>query len=155
PHRGAAGIDEILRPAAQIGDRDLAHVNAQVVIEGGEDVAELDWSIGGFSAQPIGGADHLAGLHAAAGEQSARDARPMVAAGVFVDGGGSAELAPDDNRNILVEAALVQVIYQRAHALVEQREVLPQRAEIVAVMVPAAESERHAAGASLDQAPGD
>src|SRR2546426_4012690 len=41
-HRRTTGIDEILRATAEVGDRDFAHVDAQVVIERGEDVAELD-----------------------------------------------------------------------------------------------------------------
>src|SRR5436190_2402588 len=56
-HRRATGIHQILRPAAQVGDRDFAHVDAEVVIERGEDVAELDRPIGGLAAQAIGRAD--------------------------------------------------------------------------------------------------
>src|SRR6266536_3462679 len=154
-HRRTASIDEILRPAAQIGDGDLAHVDAEVVIERGEDVAELDRPLRCLAAQAIRGPDYLAGFHAAASEHAARDARPMVTAGVFVDGRGAPELAPDNDRNILVETALVQVLDQRADALIEQREVLPERAKIIAMMVPAAEGEGHAACAGLDEPPGD
>src|SRR5438093_362032 len=38
PHRRTTGIDQILRTAAEIGNRDFAHVDAEVVIERSEDV---------------------------------------------------------------------------------------------------------------------
>src|ERR1043166_8146435 len=79
----------------------------------------------------------------------------MIATGVLVNRGRAAELAPNDNGNVLVQAALMQILDQRAHSLVEQREVLPQRAEIIAVMIPSAERQGHAAGARLDETPGN
>ena len=48
----------------------------------------------------------------------------------------------------------MQVPDQRAQPLVEQRQILPQRAEVVAVVVPTAEGQRDAAGAGLDEATG-
>src|SRR5439155_2959210 len=111
-HRRAAGVNQVLRAAAQVGDGDLGHVDVEVVIERGEDVAELDRAFRRLSTQTVRGADDLAGLQTAAGEQSAGDARPMVAAGVFIDGRSASELTPDDDGDILVETALVQVFHQ-------------------------------------------
>ena len=121
------------------------------MIKRGEDFAELHGPLGGLAAETIRRANHLAGLHAASEEQPARDARPMIASAVLVDGGRAAELAPNDHRNILVQSALVQILDQRAESLIEQRQVLAQSTEVVAVMVPAAERQGDAAGARFDQ----
>ena len=79
----------------------------------------------------------------------------MIASRVFVDGWGAAKLAPDDEGNVLVETALMQILDERADTLVKQRQVLAQRAKIVSVMVPAAEGEGDTARAGLDQSAGD
>ena len=55
----------------------------------------------------------------------------MVAAGVLIDRRRAAELAPDDDAHILVEAALVKVFDQRADGLVEQWQVGAGVLEIV------------------------
>ncbi len=46
---------------------------------------------------------------------------------------------------------LMQIFDQRAESLIEQRQVLTQRSEVVAVMVPATERQRHTPGARFDQ----
>src|SRR5438477_8907662 len=135
-HRLAPGVHEVLRTTAEVVDGDFAHVNAEVVIKRREHVAELNRTLSRFAAEPVGGANHLTGLHPAAGQQSARHARPMVASRVVVDGWGAAKLAPDDEGNVLVQTALVQILDERADALVKQRQVLAQRAKIVSMMVP-------------------
>src|SRR5437016_262235 len=86
-----------------------AWIQAQVVIDGGENLAEGDGPVGGIFAQVIGGADGLAAAHAAAGEESAADLRPVIAAGTTVDTRCAAELAPDHHSHIVQHAALVQV----------------------------------------------
>ena len=45
-------------------------VDADVAIQRGDYFLEMDRSLGGEFAQPIRGTDHLAGLHAAAGEKA-------------------------------------------------------------------------------------
>ena len=49
----------------------------------------------------------------------------------------------------------MQVANQRGRGAVEQRTVLAERLEVLAVMVPAAEVERHDARTGLDQPAGD
>ena len=70
-HGLTARIHEILRATAEVRNRHFAHVNAEVVIERGEDVAELDRPVRSFAPEPIRRANHLPGLHAAAGQQPA------------------------------------------------------------------------------------
>ena len=94
-------------------------VDAEVVVERGEDFAEGDGAVDGVFAQAVRRADHLAGPHAAAGQQGAADLRPVVAAGVFVDLRRAAEFAPDDDRHVAIQPALVQVFDQGADALIE------------------------------------
>ena len=65
-------------------------------------------------------------------KQRTVDLRPVVAAGVLVDLRRAAELAPHDDRHVLVQPAVVQVFDQCGHALVEQRHVLPAGVERVA-----------------------
>src|SRR5688572_439225 len=107
--RLGAFVDEILRAAAEVEFADGAQVEAEVVIERGPDFLEADGPADRVLAQAVGRADDLTGPHAAAGEQGARDLRPVVAAGAAVDLRRAAELAPDDDRHVLVQTALVQI----------------------------------------------
>src|SRR4051812_15723284 len=138
-------INQILRTAGEIGHGCRCDVDAEVMIKGGEDFAELDGAIHGFTSEAIGGADDLTRFHSAASEQGAGDPRPMVASAIFVDRRSAAELAPDDNRNIFFKTAIINVIDQGGQTLVEQWEILTERAEIIAVMIPTAERESDAA----------
>jgi hypothetical protein len=49
-----------------VRDGGVAHVNAEAVIQRGEDFLELHGPVGHVRAVAVSGADHLAGLHAAA-----------------------------------------------------------------------------------------
>src|SRR5437660_11150260 len=75
----------------------------------------------------------------------------MIAPAILVDGRRTTELTPHNHRNIFVQSALVQIFDQRAESLVEERQVLTQRSEVVAVMVPTTERQRDAPGACFDQ----
>src|ERR1051325_4238516 len=101
-----AAIDEKLRAAREIVDRDFVHVGAQIVVKRGEYFAEGHGPFHRFAAEPVSRADDLPGLHPAAEEHGAGDARPMIASAVLVDRRRAAELAPNDDRNVLVTAAL-------------------------------------------------
>src|SRR5262249_18582686 len=118
------------------------------------DLAEVDGALLGVFAQAVGGADGLAGAHAAAGEQGAADLRPVVAAGLLVDARRAAELAPGDDRHVVEPAADLQVVEQGTQAAVELAAVVAHQVEVLAVAVPAAVGERHDAHAGLDQAAG-
>ena len=122
-------------------------VDAEVAIERGDHVLEVDRAIGGAFAQPVGRADDLAGLHAAAGQECAADLRPVVAAGTIVDLRRAAEFAPGDDRHIVEHAADVEIFDQGAQALIELAAVIAHQVEVLAVAVPAAEAERDAADA--------
>jgi len=67
PHGLGTVGDEEVRSAGKVLHGDLVYVDAEIVVEGGEDFAEGDRSFGGFAAEAIGGADDLAGFHSAAG----------------------------------------------------------------------------------------
>ena len=125
------------------------------MVERGEDFAEVDAAICNLAAEPVRRADDLAGLHPAAGEQRAADLRPVIAPGVRVDLRGASELAPRHHRHVLVQPTLMQILDERAHGLIEEREMGEQFAVVVAVEIPATEIQRHAAGTGFDETPGD
>src|SRR5438874_8324186 len=112
--RLATGIDQMLWAASQVGHGHLVDVDAEVVIERGEHGPKLHWPFSRFAAKAISRADDLAGLHASGSQQSAGNARPMITAGVFVNRRGPSKFAPDHDRNILIEAALMNVFDQCA-----------------------------------------
>ena len=49
PH-GKMAVDEELGAAGQVGEKRLGEVEAEVLVEGGEDFAELDGAFDGFAA---------------------------------------------------------------------------------------------------------
>src|SRR5262245_41481730 len=129
PHGLQSILDEELRTAIEVRDRDFVYVEAEAVIEGDEDFAELHGAFHRFASQAIGRADDASGLHAATENQTAGDAWPVVAAGVLVDRGGASEFAPDHYGHVFFQPAPVQIIDQGADALVQQGQVLAERAE--------------------------
>ena len=86
--------------------------------------------------------------------QAAGDLRPVVAAGVVVDLRRPAELAPGDDDGVVEHAADLQVLDQGREALVELPAVVADEVEVLAVAVPAAVAQGHAADAGLDQPAG-
>jgi len=77
----------------------------------------------------------------------------MVAAGVLVDLRRPPELPPHDHGDVVGQAAGVEILDQGRDPLVELRGVFPAGAEVVAVVVPEAVAQRHAAHPRLDQPP--
>ena len=146
-HGAASGFDEVVRAAGEVGDGGFVRVDAEVVVESGKDFAEPNGAFVGFAAESVCGADGLAGFHAAAGEQGAGDARPVIAAGVGVDFWGASEFAPDDDGNVFVHASLVKIVDQGGNALIQQGHVFAAAFEVAVVPVPAAEGEGNATGA--------
>src|SRR4051812_5163447 len=82
-HRPPA-IHQVLRTTREIINSRLGGVDAEELVERGEDLAEVHGALCGFTAKLIGLAYHLAGLEAAAGEQSIAHARPVIAAALLV-----------------------------------------------------------------------
>src|SRR5262245_31883982 len=68
PQRLGIAIDQILWPAGWVGDGGAVDVDAHVVVEGGKDFLESDGAFAGDFGEAVGGADDLAGTHAAAGQ---------------------------------------------------------------------------------------
>src|SRR5262249_1707531 len=129
-----------------------------VVIHRRVQFTERDRTGDGFSREPVSRPDHLAGLHAAACQQSAIDLWPVIAPDLGADLRRPAKLTHDNHAAFLVQAALVQVLDKGADALVENREILgfalEDRAIGTAVPVPFAVVERDHTGTSFNQPPG-
>ena len=70
----------------------------------------------------------------------------------IADLGRPAELAPHDGDDVLLHAAVVQVLDQVSQADVQQRQLAAQGDEVLRVRVPAAVGQRDAADAGLDEA---
>ena len=60
----------------------------------------------------------------------------MIAAAVLVDRRRAAELAPDHHAKLLCPSPVGRDPAQGGQPLVEQRQILAQRAEIITVMIP-------------------
>src|SRR5437868_15443649 len=93
-------IDNILRAARKVWDRCVRGIDADVVIHGGEHFAEMDRPFNGFSTEPVRCSQSLASFHAATREQSAGNARPMIATRFLVNNRGPAEFSPDNHGHI-------------------------------------------------------
>ncbi len=72
--------DEVLATAGEVGELRGGDVDAQAIVERGEDVAEMDWP--GFRLlAPAGGrAEDLSAHETATGHEGTAGVRPMVAA---------------------------------------------------------------------------
>ena len=145
-------LNQVARPTVEIVEGGCIRVDAQRVIQRGVHLGECYRTVAGLAAEAVGRTYDLSVIESAAGEQAARDARPMVAAGVFVDGRCAAELTPANDDDILVQSALVQILDECSETLVEHGEVLSGAIEIAPVPIPSAEGERHAAHTNFNQA---
>src|SRR5204862_5446799 len=74
-YRFHARVHQILRPSTAVVDRRRPDVDAEVVIERGEDFLEADRSFDDLLSQSVGGPDDLAGSHAAARQHREVDPR--------------------------------------------------------------------------------
>src|SRR5438105_648599 len=91
--------------------------------------------------------DDLAHLQAAAGKSERGQRRPVIAAGARVDAGRAAKLTGDDQENLLIEPAGMQVVHQRRDPVVHLRRQLLHALSDLAVHVPTAVVDGHEADA--------
>src|SRR5687768_12827186 len=103
-------LQQVLGAAGVVSECGGGGVDAEVVVERGEDVLVVEGAVLDRLAQVVGRADGLAVAEAAASEEATADGGPVVAAAVLVDPGGAAELAPDDDGDIAVQPSGVQVV---------------------------------------------
>ena len=76
--RGAASNGRPYRDELVVG------VDAEVAVDGGQQIVGVERAVAGASADLVRRADDLAGADAAAGNQDAHRARPVVAANLAV-----------------------------------------------------------------------
>ena len=106
-------------------------------------------------AAGAGGADRLAHLQAAAGDQRAHGRRPVVAAAVVaVDLRRAAELAPHHRHHVVLHAAVVQVLDQVGHAAIHLGSCCRSVLKLLLCVSQPPIGQRHAADARLDQPAG-
>src|SRR5207245_2861393 len=90
-------VRQVLRSSGRVVDEMRGGVEAEVLVDSGQDFAMVDRTGDGVFAQAVGGADGLAGVHTAARHKGAADRRPVVAAGAIVDPRRAAEFAPGNH----------------------------------------------------------
>lgn len=130
-------------------------VDAEVVVDGGKDIAIVDGPFGGVGPDFVGGADDLSGRHTAAGEEYGLDGGPVIAAGFVVDFGSATEFAPDDEGDILIESALGEVLDESGDPGVEGGEMRAAVSEVVSVCVPESVGDGDDTDAGFDKSAGD
>src|SRR5262249_58144248 len=89
-------VEQVVRATGQIDERG-PQVDAQVPVERGKHFLEMDGPAGGRLAEARGRSDHLSGPPSPPGQQSARDARAVIASRRLVDLRGTAEFPPGDH----------------------------------------------------------
>ena len=140
--RPASGLPSAMSSGRPRLSRTLrAGIDAQALVERGEQVADAEpGSSPDVHAVLAGGAVDLTALDGPAADHDRPAARPVIAAAVLVDARRAAELAHPHDDGVLPHAAVVQILDQGAHALVEAGAVaVLERVEDVGVVVPAAE----------------
>ncbi len=124
------------------------------MVESGKDFQQMDRAIFGLFRVGGAGTDHLAVSHAAAGEETHRHARPVIATGTGIDPRSAAEFAPHHHGDVLFHPAIMQVLEQSAQAAIQIRQLAAEVVEVVAVRVPATPVESDGANAGFHEATG-
>src|SRR3954452_16990024 len=106
--------------AARVTVRQLLVVETQQVQEGGVQVVDVDGILHGTEAELVGGAVDLSALDAAAGHPDREAVRVVIASvdlpalRIQLDRGRAPELATPENQRLVEEAALRQILEERA-----------------------------------------
>ena len=112
----------------------------------------------GMLTQSIGRSNYLTCSHAPACQQGTADLWPVVAAPVFVDDRCPTEFAPDDDRDILVQSAVVQIVQQCRQTLIQHRKMISCIFKVgpvrPTVPVPSSVGKSHDAGPGFNQSSG-
>ncbi len=122
---GAAGV---------VGEAAVG-VDAEDVVDGLQQVLGPHGALAGGFALAVGGADDLAHLEAAAGDECGHGAWPVVSTAVG-DAWGAAELAPDEDEDAVGQSALVEIVDEGRDGGIELGELFAALGEDLAVMVP-------------------
>jgi len=158
PNRGR--VADEMGWAALGGEEHFVGVDAELGVDGADEVfGGEDAGVGGV-AFAVGGADDDAAGGAAAGHQDGHGVGPVVAArlvlaGEGADGGGAPEFAEGDDEGAFQQAVVRQVADERGHGVVPFRQPFAAGTEDVGVMVPAAVIDGDEGDAGLDEAAGE
>lgn len=100
--------------AGEVGEL-VAVVDAEVVVDRGEQVLRVEWAFGGVFGFGVGGSGDLAHAEFSAGDERGLSLRPVVSAEATVGGRNTrraAELADGDDEDFFIEATLVNIFDQ-------------------------------------------
>src|SRR6516165_8136645 len=87
--------DQVVRTAGKVGKLRAGHIDPQALIEGGEDVTEMNRPGMRLLTPACRRAENLPAAHTASRHQGAGNLRPVVAAAILVDPRCAAKLAPN------------------------------------------------------------
>lgn len=96
-------------------------IDAEGLVNGGDDFTRGDGALGGVAADVVGFADDFAAFDAAAGEVHGPAVRPVVATTSGIDLGRAAEFREAGDHGVVEHAALEEVLDEGAVALVIHR----------------------------------
>lgn len=99
------------RAAGEVGEL-VAVVDAEVVVDRGEQVLRVERAFGGVFGFGVGGSDDLAHAESSAGNQSGLSLRPVISAEAAVGGchaRSATELTDSDDEDFFFEPARVDV----------------------------------------------
>ena len=152
-------IDEVLRPAVRVEHAGRAQVQADVVVSVAKTSPNLTGRASRLAAEAVGGADDLAGLHAAAGEQGAADSCGQWSRPASLLMRGVRPNSPQTTTETSLSRPRSCRSSTRAETrLVEQRHVLAALDEVLAVRPCQSQRLKFSvthAGAGLDQPAGE
>ena len=145
-------VEEELGSALWVWQSDRAGVDAEVSVEGGEDIFPGDGAGRDFVTESIGAADDLSGFDASAGEEGGAGLWPVVsAAGFGVDSGCASEFAPDDDAYIVEHSSFFEISDECMQAVVNDGKEVAHAGEVIAVRIEVADGDTDAADAGFDE----
>ena len=144
-------FDQVLRSTSWVGDGRRAGIDAQVVVDRGDDFLHVNRAIECVLAESVGRSDGLTCSHAASGQQAATDSRPVIASGVRIDSRSTTEFAPHGDGCVVQHASVVEILNQRGDALIELAAMIADQVKVFPVAVPATVRHRHGSDACFDQ----
>src|ERR1041384_2177638 len=147
-----SAVDHVLRPAREVGEL-RAQIDPEHVEDRRPEVLRRHRARRGPVGLGRGLAAPLPHLEPAAREGQRAERRPVVAARALVDARRAAEFAGDDEEDLLVEPALMDVVDERRDRVIEIGRARLHRLLDVAVHVPAAVGDGHKSAARLAEAP--
>src|SRR5262245_45307281 len=158
--------NKVLRPASQVRELRSGDIDSEPLVQSRKHFSKVDWPRLGLFAPRTTRPNHLPATHTTPSDECTAYVGPVIATCIGIDLWSAPKLAPCHHRNVVEQPALVQILDQRRHTKVKQRQRSTRLAKQVPVPIPvvvplehatewpAAERERNASRTRLDHTPG-